>query len=88
MINPNQETWPLASNCVGPFSVSEKFDRVSDFRYVLVTARSHQFSESLNRLCFIVDLWGGRRGLNPRHSVPQTVCKSWRFVYLLMFQWY
>lgn len=32
----------------------------------------YQFSEPLNRLCFIGYFWGGRRGLNPRHSVPQT----------------
>jgi hypothetical protein len=44
----------------------------SGFEYVLSTLRPCKFLELLNRLCFIGYLWGGRRGSNPRHSVPQT----------------
>ena len=44
----------------------------ADFEYTLSTVPTCRFSESLNRLFFIGNLWGGRRGLNPRHSVPQT----------------
>ena len=45
---------------------------LNTFGQALGTIFQHALILPLNYRRFVGEFWGGRRGLNPRHSVPQT----------------
>jgi hypothetical protein len=62
----------MGSGCVGGGGAVRQSGWASFIRHRYLAKSMQIRLTEIMRLYWVLWCWGGRRGLNPRHSVPQT----------------